>query len=71
MKYKVSFLDNKGYEFMGTTRHFTTDGRYSLDTVHDIARDTKNKLMHNNDIHGYVVRLNSFNSDIIKTVILR
>lgn len=68
--YKISFLDHLGYEFLGTTRHFTTDGRYNFNTINDIARDTKSKLLHNHEIHGYVIRKNSFNSEIIKTVTL-
>ncbi len=68
--YKISFLDNKGLEFTGTTRHFTTDGRYNFNTINDIARDTKSKLLNSHEIYGYAIRKNSFNSEIIKTVTL-
>ena len=69
MQYKVSFIDKMGNEYMGTTEHFTTDGRYSLDTVYSVALDTVQKKLYKHDIAGYVVRKNSFNSKVIATVI--
>lgn len=68
--YKISFLDENGEEFMGTLEHFTTDGRYSFETIDDIARDTARKLLKRDDIKGYVIRRNSFNSPVIKKVTL-
>lgn len=65
MQYKVSFIDRNSCEFMGTTEHFTTDGRYNLETVKQIAADTRLKSLKRYQIHGYVVRLNSFNSPVI------
>jgi hypothetical protein len=72
MKYKVQFFDKNGIEFMGTTRSFVTDGRYSLDTIKDIAIDRKNKLWiyNNSDIAGYNIYKDSFNNSIYKTVTL-
>jgi len=70
MKYKVQFFDKNGIEFMGTTRSFVTDGRYSLDTIKEIAIDTKNKLYNNSDIAGYNIYKNSFNNSIYKSVTL-
>ena len=66
MQYKISFTEN-GHEFLGTTEHFTTDGRYNLDTVHEVALDVKSKLLNRDSINGYNVRRNSFNSPIIAT----
>ena len=68
MKYHISFINKNGEEFMGTIRHFVTDGRYNFETIHDIAENTKNKLYDNGDIYGYVVRKYSFNNNIIKKV---
>jgi hypothetical protein len=69
MQYKISFIDNNGEEFMGTTECFTTDGRYNLTTVHAIATDTMLKAYKRENISGYNVRLNSFNNPIVKTVL--
>lgn len=68
MQYKVSFLDNNGNEFLGTTEHFVTDGRYNFDTIHDIAVQTKNMSLKSDSITGYVIRKNSFLGNVIKKV---
>lgn len=70
MKYKVQFFDKNGVEFMGTTRSFVTDGRYSLNTIKSIAISTKNKLYNNSDIAGYNIYKDSFRNSIYKTVTL-
>ena len=68
MQYKISFIDNKDNEFMGTTEHFTTDGRYNLDTVLQVAIEAWRHSFKHNDITGYNIRKNSFNSAVIRTV---
>lgn len=70
MQYKISFIDLDGREFMGTMEHFTTDGRYSLQTVDEVARDTARKSLKREQIMGYNVRKNSFNSAIVATVFI-
>lgn len=65
--YKISFTDEHGEEFMGTTNHFVTDGRYSLATIDQIARDTARKLYDSNAIKGYVVRRGRFTNPVIAT----
>jgi hypothetical protein len=68
MQYKISFIDQNGSEFLGTTNHFVTDGRYSLSTVHEVATDTKNKAYDRESIYGYNIRQDRFSNPIIKTV---
>lgn len=69
--FKISFTDKYGNDFLGTTNHFTTDGRYSFDTIDAIARDTASKLLDNKYIYGYIIRRGSFNNRIIKTVTIK
>lgn len=68
MQYKISFLDKNGNEFLGTTEHFVTDGRYNFDTIYDIAVQTKNMSLKSDSITGYVIRKNSFLGNVIKKV---
>ena len=65
MKYKVSLTDSNGNEFMGTTEHFTTDGRYSDASVWQVAYEAKQASLKREYITGYVVRRDSFNSTVI------
>ena len=66
--YKVSFTDINNQDFLGTANHFTTDGRYSLNTVDQIAHKTASKLLDRNKITGYVIRRGRFISPIIASV---
>lgn len=68
MSYLISFIDKNNNEFLGTTEHFKTDGRYNLETVLQVAVETWRKSWKREYITGYNIRKNSFNSNIIKTV---
>lgn len=65
MQYKVSFIDKDGNDFIGTTEHFVTDGRYSADTVWQVAYNVKQKSLKRDYITGYIVRRGSFNNPVI------
>lgn len=70
MSYLVSFTDKNNDEFMGTTEHFSTDGRYSLDTVLEIARRAAaGSLMHDN-IVGFNLRKDRFKNPVIRSFTL-
>jgi len=65
MLYKISFTDQNGEEFLGTTEHFVTDGRYSVNTIIEVARDIASKSLKKDYIKGFNIRRNSFNAPVI------
>ena len=67
--YKISFLDRNGEEFLGTIEHFVTDGRYSFETIDEVARDERRRSLRRDDITGYVIRRGRFSSPITRKVI--
>lgn len=66
--YKISFLDRNGEEFMGTFEHFSTDGRYSFETIDEVARDEARRSFKRDQITGYVIRRGRFINPVIKKV---
>ena len=66
--YKISFLDRNGEEFLGTTEHFSTDGRYSYETIDEVARDEARRSLKRDQISGYVIRRGRFSNPIIREV---
>ena len=66
--YKITLIDDNGNEFLGTTRCITTDGRYSLETIHEVVLDFISKLYDKERISGYNIYKNSFNNQVYKTV---
>lgn len=67
--YKVSFLDRNGEEFLGTIEHFSTDGRYSFQTIDEVAREERRRSLKRDQITGYVIRRGRFINPIIRKVI--
>jgi hypothetical protein len=67
--YKVSFLDRNGEEFMGTTEHFSTDGRYNYESIDEVARDEARRSLKRDQITGYVIRRGRFSNPVIRKVI--
>lgn len=67
--YKVSFIDNNGDEFMGTIEHYSTDGRYNLNTITEEAREEARKHLKCDSIAGFNLRRHRFSNPIIATVL--
>lgn len=66
--YKISFIDKYHNEYLGSFDNFTTDGRYNLNTIINVAK-TEAKLSFNKDIIGFNLRKYRFSNPIIKTII--